>query len=213
MAAIQQQSAGRVKRSLFPGCPPAEGRASGAGRSDGKDGLPKGRLSCKSMDGEPRMDVVQARFDHRVFRIRRPVGTHRAHDRPAGPGAPLPLVPPRGVHAVGVVLEMDAGVANEQVRGGVLQDPGERGIRHGPGGEHGFVSRQFGPHGPVQAKEGPGGETARPQRLTVLEAAKIEGRAPLIVAMLVQRPPVEPLPGGRQMGTGGKRDHGACVGA
>ena len=193
------------RRSRVRVSPTAPRSASARGRGGGEGSAPEGGFAGVAVALELRGDLIEGGLDHAVAGIAGEVGADGAGEGPAGPGAPAAGFAAGFVHAAGVVLEVHAGVAEEDAVGGVADDPGQRGVGERPRLEHGLGAVEFGAEGAVEAEEGAGGRAALPEGLAVLEARKVEGGVARGGAVGVERAPVEA--GGRrgQMGAGGQR--------
>lgn len=160
----------------------------------GMDAAPELGFAGMPVGAETVENRLERRLGDAVAWVGGEFGPQRAGEGPAGPGTPRALVAPRGVHAVGVVLEMDAGIAEKNVRRRVAQQPDHCAVRQRPGVEHGLVAIQFRAKRSVEAEHRAGGEAALPEGVRVLQAVVIELGAAFVLAMDVQRPPVETRP-------------------
>src|SRR5690606_38154319 len=147
-----------------------------------------------------------------------PFGTQAAGEGPAGPGAPFTLVAARFAEAVGVVLKVNARIADEDRARRVRHEPRHGGVGQGPGLQHGFVAAQVGAHRAVEAEQCAGGQGALPKGMTVGERGEVK---PLVLGRAhgVERAPVHvgarrrQVRAGRERGEGGVgRRHGGVGG-
>jgi len=104
----------------------------------------------------------------------------RAGQRPARPGPPRTLLTARLVHAVRIVLEVNARVTNEGPLRAVVQHPGQRPVGQGILLQDRLRSPKLRPQRPVQAEQRPRWQGPAPQGLRVLQAALVEGRVPCL---------------------------------
>lgn len=118
------------------------------------------------------------------------VGASLAGDCPAGPGSPFALLAAGLAEAVGVVLEVDARVADEGVAWCVFYYIEERQVGERVLGEDGFVAMQVGSPCSIEAENGSGGEMFAPELLGVLEAGQVESFASAGFLKLIERAPV-----------------------
>ena len=167
-----------------------------------KDLLPKCCLAGPAIGAELGRDDGRRGLGDGVFRVAGQVRKDGAGERPAGPGAPASGGGARAGEAVGVVLEVDARVADEGGGRGMAQQPDERGVGWQPVAQHGLVTAQVGPEGAVEAQDGTGGEAALPERVGVFEAVVVKFRTTHVLAVDVQRAPVEAGAGRREAGAG-----------
>src|SRR5207237_1152701 len=121
-------------------------------------------------------------------------------ESPTSPGAPAPLVASRLVHAIGVVLKMHAGIAEEYITRRARDQP-----RHGAVGQRmfaqdGFITLEIGAERAIQTEERARRQAALPECVAVLEAREIKLRAAIRFAERMQRAPVEAGAGRRQAG-------------
>lgn len=138
-------------------------------------GVPEWAFAREGVAVELFEDKGLGGFDHCVSGVAGEVGAEVADEGPAGPGAPASLVTAGLSEAAGVVLEVNAGIADEDVGRGVGEEPGHGGVGHGPFGEDGVLGGEVGPHGAVEAEDGAGGEAALPELVAVGEGGEVEG--------------------------------------
>ncbi len=122
-----------------------------------------------------------------------------AGEDPAGPGAGAAGLGARAGEAAGVVLKMHSGIADERGGRGVAQQPDESGVGRRPVAQHRLAAAQIGPERAVEAKDGTRGEAALPERVGVFEAVVVKLRAAHVLAVDMQRPPVQSGAGRREM--------------
>ncbi len=141
------------------------------------------------------------------------MGQDGTGERPAGPGAGAAGFGPRTGEAASVMLEMHPWVADEPGGGGVAQQPHERGIGWRPLAQHRFVAAQLGPERAVEAEDGAGGKAALPKGVSVFETVVIKLRAPHVLAMDMERAPVQPGAGRWEVWAGrdGSREQGKSI--
>lgn len=145
-------------------------------------------------------DFVEGGFFDAVFGVAREIGSGLAGDGPAGPGAPFALLASRFAEAVGVVLEVDARVSEEDVGRGVAEDVEERGVGEWVLFKDVFESGEVGAPGAIEAKDSAGGESVSPEVLGVLEAGEVERGSAVVAAEFVERFPGHAF---RRSGQGG----------
>ena len=139
-------------------------------------------------------------------RIARQPRRHRPRERPTRPRTPTALLAPRLVHAVGIVLKVHPWISDKHPARRPGDHPRRRRIRHLPRAKNRLLAGKFRAESPVQTEERPCSQTTLPKRVAVFQAAEIEIRPPLLVAVGMQRPPIEPGTGRRQIRT--RRKHG-----
>lgn len=83
-------------------------------------------------------------FDYRMEGIAWEFRANDTRQLPAGPRAPAALVTAGFVHAIRQVLEMDTGIADENIRRRVAQEPAHPGIGQGPAVQFRFIALQVG---------------------------------------------------------------------
>jgi lysophospholipid acyltransferase (LPLAT)-like uncharacterized protein len=137
--------------------------------------------------------------------IRREIGSQGTNDRPAGPRPPTSLFTTRLIHAGGKVLKVHPGIAEENVRWRVANEPGGGCVGQRMFAQDWLISPEFGSQRPIEAQQGPGRESALPKGLRVFEAGVVEFLAPNRRAKRVQCAPVETVTRCRQMGAGRQR--------
>jgi hypothetical protein len=103
------------------------------------------------------------------------------------------------------VLKMHPRISDEHPVRRPGDHPRRRRIRHLPRLKNGLLAGKFRSERPVKTQERPRSQPTLPKRVTVFQAAKIEIRPPLLVAVGMQRPPIEPGTGRRQIRTRGQR--------
>ena len=167
-----------------------------------KHAPPELDFAAETVSPELTVDFLETGLLHDVQWVARQGRSNRPGQCPTGPGARPALLPPGMVHPTGVMLKMHPGIAHEHVRRRVRQEPGNRGIRQWPRSQRGLVSAQFRPQGPVEAQQSAGGQAPLPQGMGVLETVMIKLPATHVLPMNMQRAPVEPGAGRRQVRTG-----------
>ena len=156
------------------------------------------------MAGEPAGDLKAGRLLDPVPRIAGQAGTRGARQRPTGPGPPAALLAARRVHAPGVMLEVDPRIARPSLGRSLPEDPVDGGVGQRPGREHRLVAAQPGAQRAVQAEDRARRQSSAPERLGVLQAGEVKGRAARGRPVGVQRAPIEPGPGRGEVGARGK---------
>lgn len=162
------------------------------------------RFAAMAMLAQRGLDFRHCRFNDMMLGIGGQVWADGPREGPAGPGPPPPLITTRLVHAIGVMLEMHARIADKNARWRVGDQPRHRSIRQRMRAQDRFVARQFGSEGAIETKQRARGEPLLPQRMSVFEAGKIKFGSAILGAMGMQRAPVETGPRHRQMWTGRK---------
>jgi len=133
----------------------------------GDDALPKFRFAGDAMHRQLRENFLRCRFAHVVFGIGRELRAHETGDLPASPSAPASLFAPGFIHSVREVLEVDPGVADENVGWGMMEKPSHRRVGQRPLPKHRFASGEIRTERSIQLKDCPRGETSLPQTLRV----------------------------------------------
>lgn len=156
------------------------------------------------------------RFGDGVFFVAGQMRQRGAGQCPAGPSAGAAGGGLRAGEAAGVVLKMYPWVADERRGCGMAQQPHERGVGWRPVAQHRLVTTQIGrPECAVEAEDGAGGKAALPEGMGVFEAVVIKLLTAHVLAMDVQRAPVQPGARRREVRAGrhGRREQGKEAGS
>lgn len=161
------------------------------------------------MANEFSLDLRPSWLNHGMTRIGRPLWARLAGQGPTGPSAPPTLIAARRTQSIGVMLKMHPRVSDEHVSRGVPHNPSHCGIGPRPLNQHRIIRRKIGTHGPVQTEHCPGGKPTLPERRAVFQANGVKFGSASTRAVRMQRAPIKPRSGRRQMRTSGKtRRHG-----
>src|SRR5262245_34677471 len=95
----------------------------------GERRTPEFNFAAMTVEAKRGINLIQGRLIHPVFGIPWQFRSHQARERPASPRPPAALLAAWFVHPIGIVLEMNPRIANENVRRRMADEPHHRGIR------------------------------------------------------------------------------------
>ncbi len=167
----------------------------------------------QTMLTEGGLNFVQSGLDDNMPGGAWQIWSDGSRECPACPGPPAALLPPRLVHPIRVVLEVDPRIAEEYSVRRTRDQPRHRPVRQRMLTQHRLISTQFGAKRAIQTQQRTRREPTQPERMAVLETREVELAIPRGTAKRVQRAPVESFARRRQVRAWRKTFHHPPVAA